>query len=81
MLAANKRILQHVFNVLDRVGFSYVNYTTNDNWSLFWAHEYPFNNEMIPVFRKMKSYQKVNKIPGMTHLTNKLAPSARTSPN
>ena len=72
VFARNKGILQHVFNVLDRVGFSYVNYTSNEDWSLFWAHEYPFNKEMARVFQNMKAYQKVNKIPGMTLLTNKI---------
>ena len=73
MFATNKVILQHVFNVLERVGFTYVNYTSNEKWSLLWAHEYPFNNkEMENIFQDMNAYQKVNKIPGMTLLTNKI---------
>ena len=73
VLAANKKILQHVFNVLDRVGFSYVNDSVNENWSLLWAHEYPFNKEeKSHIFGKMNAFQKVNKIPGLTYLTNKI---------
>ena len=73
MLATNKRILQHVFNVLDRAGFSYVNHTLNENWSLLWAHEYPFNKKNAYMFKNKKAYQKVNKIPGMSILTKKLS--------
>ena len=73
VLAANKKILQHVFNVLEHVGFYYVNNTANENWSLLWAHEYPFNNEEKTRFlSNMKGFQKVNKIPGLTYLTNKI---------
>ena len=68
------RELHHtVFNVLEHVGFYYVNNTANENWSLLWAHEYPFNNEEKTRFiSNMKGFQKVNKIPGLTYLTNKI---------
>ena len=44
---------------MKRAGYSKVSYNTSDDWSVMWAHDYPFK-KIKPVMMKMNSYQKVN---------------------
>ena len=47
--------------VLDRAGFVRVSYNLTDDWSVMWAHDYPFT-KIKPVLLKMKKHQKVGNL-------------------
>ena len=64
---------------MKRAGFSKVSYNTSDDWSVMWAHDYPFK-KIKPVMMKMNSYQKVNKLPGSGFVTNKVNLATSESP-
>ncbi|CAB3981470.1 tubulin polyglutamylase TTLL6-like isoform X1 [Paramuricea clavata] len=66
----NSGYLNHLIDVLDRVGYTY---TTNGDgdWDLLWSHNYPFTDLAITQLQKLKSYQKVNHFPGSGFITNK----------
>lgn len=53
----NSGYLNHVIDVLDRVGYTY---TTNGDgdWDLLWSHNYPFT-DLATQLQKLKPYQKV----------------------
>ncbi|XP_050514072.1 probable tubulin polyglutamylase ttll-15 isoform X1 [Diabrotica virgifera virgifera] len=61
--------LKEVFTILDRLG-----YKKDDNyseWDLLWAHDYPFT-ELRSQLDNLKPHQKVNHLPGIGHITNKV---------
>ena len=66
--------------MLDRAGYVRVNYNLTDDWSVMWAHDYPFT-EIKPVLMKMKKHQKVNKLPGSGYVTNKVNLATSNLPN
>ena len=72
--------LKHVYAVLDRAGYVRVNYNLTDDWSVMWAHDYPFT-DIKPVLMKMKKHQKVNKLPGSGYVTNKVNLATSNLPN
>ena len=63
--------LKHVYRVLERAGYVRGNYNATDDWTLMWAHDYPFK-KIRPVIMRMKSWQRVNKLPGSGFVTNKV---------
>ena len=63
--------LKHVYRVLDRAGYVRANYNSTDDWTLMWAHDYPFK-KIRPIIMRMKSWQRVNKLPGSGFVTNKV---------
>ncbi|XP_028398565.1 tubulin polyglutamylase TTLL5-like [Dendronephthya gigantea] len=65
----NSGYLNHLIDVLDRLGFAY---TTNgdSDWDLLWSHNYPFTT-LATQLRQMNPYQKVNHFPGSGVITNK----------
>lgn len=63
--------LQHVFNVFERLGYTYVTGDDQAMWDVLWAHDYPFTT-LKPHLIKLKPHQKVNHFPGSGFLTNKL---------
>ena len=71
--------LKHVFAPFQRAGYTQVNYDTTDDWSVMWAHDYPFK-KIKPIMMKMKPHQKVNKIPGSGYVTNKVNLATSESP-
>ena len=66
--------------MLDRAGYVRVNYNLTDDWSVMWAHDYPFT-DIKPVLMKMKKHQKVNKLPGSGYVTNKVNLATSNLPN
>ena len=60
--------LQHVRNILDRIGMQQV-YNETDDWDLMWAHEHPFTNLNL---KNLKVKQRVNHFPGTGFITNKI---------
>jgi len=64
--------LKHVFNVLERAGYSRANYNTTDTWDVMWAHDYPFK-KIRPIMEKLRPGQRVNKFPGSGYITNKVS--------
>jgi tubulin monoglycylase TTLL15 len=72
--------LKHVYSVLDRAGYVRVNYNLSDDWSVLWAHDYPFT-KIKPVLLKMKRHQRVNKFPGSGFVTNKVNLATSKLPN
>ena len=44
--------------MLDRAGYVRVNYNLTNDWSVMWAHDYPFT-KIKPILMKMKKHQKV----------------------
>ena len=48
----------HNSTVLDRAGYVRVNYNLTNDWSVMWAHDYPFT-KIKPILMKMKKHQKV----------------------
>ena len=72
-------ILMHVVSVFERAGFTRVDYNTSDDWSVMWAHEYPFT-ELKNVMMNMKSHQRVNKLPGSGLVTTKVNLATAVSP-
>jgi len=63
--------LKHVFNVLERGGYSRVNYNLSADWDVMWAHDYPFRRIRDKMLA-LKPGQKVNKYPGSGYITNKV---------
>lgn len=62
-------ILKHVHLVLERVGYEI---SSNDTpWDLLWAHDYPFG-VFYPSLSKLKPNQRVNHVPGIGFITDKL---------
>lgn len=71
--------LKHVYAIFKRAGFTRVTYNTSDDWSVMWAHDYPFE-KIKPIMMNMKSHQKVNKLPGSGFVTNKVNLATSKSP-
>jgi hypothetical protein len=74
---ATSGYLYHVIRVLRAVGYDVTHEyplawgpVTSDAWDIMWTHKYPFHN--IPELKKMREHQRVNKIPGMGCITNKV---------
>ena len=71
--------LNHVIRVLTLVGYdvqsgyktSSSSHQTDENWDLLWTHSYPFGS--MPELKHLRRHQKVNKIPGMGFITNKVS--------
>lgn len=63
----NLRTLKRVMN---RFGYQEVNGNQTE-WDILWMIEFPFDKTKLN-FSHLKSHQKINHIPGMTFLTNKL---------
>eukprot|EP00096_Caligus_rogercresseyi_P003836 TRINITY_DN1756_c0_g1_i1.p1 TRINITY_DN1756_c0_g1~~TRINITY_DN1756_c0_g1_i1.p1 ORF type:complete len:523 (+),score=115.63 TRINITY_DN1756_c0_g1_i1:109-1677(+) len=63
--------LKHVMNVFHRAGYIRVNYNSSNSWDVMWAHDYPFK-KIKPLMKKLKPWQKVNKLPGSGYVTNKV---------
>ena len=63
--------LAHVYGPLERAGFVRTNYSVDSDWSLLWAHDYPFTKIRSTVMA-MKPHQRVNKFPGSGFVTNKV---------
>ncbi|KAL3278856.1 hypothetical protein HHI36_016376 [Cryptolaemus montrouzieri] len=61
--------LHNVFTVLER--FGYQNDPNATDWTLLWAHDYPFR-VLHQKLRNLKPYQKVNHFPGCGYITNKV---------
>ena len=55
--------LKHVYAVLERAGYTRVSYNLTSDWDVMWAHDYPFK-KIRSVMKKLKSGQRVNKLPG-----------------
>jgi hypothetical protein len=53
----NSGYLNHLIDVLDRVGYTYTTHDDGD-WELLWSHNYPFT-ELATQLQKLKPYQKV----------------------
>ena len=70
--------LNHVIRVLSVVGYEVrLGYNAaasssqpDDDWNVLWSHTYPFVDK--PELQNLGAHQKVNKIPGMGHITNKV---------
>lgn len=67
-----KSHLKHVEIVLRRFGYEEADLnTSSSDWTLMWAHDYPFNN--VPIdFKSLQPCQRVNHIPGCGFITNKV---------
>ena len=63
--------LKHVFAVLERAGYTRVDYNQSSDWNVMWAHKYPFK-KIYSVMKSMKAGQKVSKFPGTGFVTNKV---------
>ena len=63
--------LKHVYAVLERAGYTRVSYNLTSDWDVMWAHDYPFK-KIRSVMKKLKSGQRVNKLPGSGYVTNKV---------
>ena len=64
--------LKHVYNVLERAGYTRVSYNISNDWSVMWAHDYPFK-KIKPVMTSLLPHQRVNKLPGSGYVTNKVS--------
>lgn len=74
---SDQNYLKHVFIVLNKLG--YHRGTNDSNWDLLWSHEYPFR--VLPTnFHSLKPHQRVNHIPGLGFITNKVDLSTTESP-
>lgn len=62
-------VLKHVHLVLERVGFEKSSNETD--WNLLWAHDFPFT-ALYPSMKNLKPHQRVNHIPGIGFITNKV---------
>jgi tubulin monoglycylase TTLL15 len=62
--------------VFERIGYEKANASEGDDWDVLWGFEYPHNNDLElfdPLFNNpLKHHQRVNHIPGIFALTNKL---------
>jgi len=63
--------LKHVYNVLERAGYSKVSYNVSQDWSVMWAHDYPFK-KLKHLMTNLRPGQRVNKLPGSGFVTNKV---------
>lgn len=63
--------LKHVFNVLERAGYTRTDFNSSDSWSLLWAHDYPFK-KLRERMLGLRPGQRVNKFPGSGYITNKV---------
>lgn len=73
--AANGRKdhLKHVEIVLQRFGYEETLFNeSSSDWTLMWAHDYPFNKLKDIDFKNLKPCQKVNHVPGCGFITNKV---------
>lgn len=66
--------LKHVEIVLQRFGYEETafNESSSSDWTLMWAHDYPFNTLKKIDFKNLKPCQKVNHVPGCGFITNKV---------
>lgn len=68
-----KEHLIHVETVLQRFGYDPVDFNAEEtNWTLMWAHDYPFNKLSTIDFKNLRPCQWVNHIPGCGYITNKV---------
>jgi len=77
--------LSHVIRVLSTLGYK-VDVISGDigsnstfNWKILWSHSYPFNSRLQ--LKKLKPDQRVNKLPGMGYITNKVDLAKLLSPH
>ena len=69
----------HVIRVLSLVGYdvqhgyqrSSSNLLTDEHWDVLWSHSFPFGS--MPELKNIRRHQKVNKVPGMGYITNKVS--------
>lgn len=65
--------LKHVEIVLQRFGYEEVSFNASStDWTLMWAHDYPFNAIKTIDFNNLKPCQIVNHVPGCGFITNKV---------
>lgn len=81
--------LRSMDRVFKKLGYEFVNASNGDEWDILWSFEYPFSKSLIhkktklfePLFKinyKFLPHQRVNHIPGIFHLTNKLHLGTKT---
>ena len=63
--------MKHVWNVLERAGYTRVDMNTTSVWDVLWAHDYPFKKIREKILA-IKPGQKVNKFPGSSCITMKV---------
>ncbi|CAB3386117.1 Hypothetical predicted protein [Cloeon dipterum] len=72
-LEIDRKHLQHVFDLFERLGFQTTDEIDSD-WDVMWAHNCPFFNQTLAqIMRNLKPHQRVNKIPGNNFVTQKMA--------
>lgn len=65
--------LRHVEVVLRRFGYEEVPFNASStDWTVMWAHDYPFNTIKTIDFKNLRPCQKVNHVPGCGFITNKV---------
>lgn len=65
--------LRHVEVVLRRFGYEEVPFNASStDWTVMWAHDYPFNSIKTIDFKNLRPCQKVNHVPGCGFITNKV---------
>lgn len=68
-----KEHLIHVENVLRRFGYEETPFNASStDWTLMWAHDYPFNAIKTIDFKNLQPCQRVNHLPGCGYITNKV---------
>lgn len=68
-----KEHLRHVENVLRRFGYEETPFNASStDWTLMWAHDYPFNAIKTIDFKNLQPCQRVNHVPGCGFITNKV---------
>merc|ERR1719295_458310 len=60
--------LKHVYNVLERAGYSRVPHNGSEHWDVLWSHLYPFNT-LKDQMASLKPGQRVSKFPGSGYIT------------
>uniref|UniRef100_A0A915PJ10 Uncharacterized protein n=1 Tax=Setaria digitata TaxID=48799 RepID=A0A915PJ10_9BILA len=71
-----RNYLSHVIEIFEKLGYKlYINkLPENISFDILWSHEYPFSNPLFSShWAKLKSYQKVNHIPGSGYYTSKVS--------
>ncbi|XP_039968539.1 probable tubulin polyglutamylase ttll-15 [Bactrocera tryoni] len=74
----SEKHLHHVIEILGQMGYKQTS-MNNENWSLLWAHEYPFL-KMGTRIRNILSRQIVNHFPGIGFITSKVDLSTAAFP-
>ena len=65
--------LKHVWAVLGRAGYSRSDIKSSAEWSVLWAHDYPFVTPWLNTkIASLRPGQKVNKFPGSGFITSKV---------